>query len=330
MKNYQPPFQITNAMLTYVASISEKIGKITATSNLSSKPHLRKNNQIKSIHSSLKIEANSLSLGQVRDIIDGKMVLGEPKEIQEVKNAFAAYERFSEIESYSIESLKRFHGIMTQYLVQDSGEFRHGEEGVFSGEKCIFMAPPAKLVPQLMDELFMWMKEAEQTVHPLILSSVFHYEFVFIHPFSDGNGRMARLWHTALLSNWKSIFRYIPIESRIEEFQKEYYEAISRCHAEGESTIFIEFMLAQIDKILDEVSTQIHEDDESRTEYVKKLLAVMEYDTPYTAKALMQKLGLKSKETFRRNYLHPAEKLNLIKMTIPDKPSSRKQRYVRV
>lgn len=330
MKNYQPPFQITNAMLTYVASISEKIGKITATSNLSSKPHLRKNNQIKSIHSSLKIEANSLSLGQVRDIIDGKTVLGEPKEIQEVKNAFAAYERFSEIEPYSIESLKRFHGIMTQYLVQDSGEFRHGEEGVFSGKKCIFMAPPAKLVPQLMDELFMWMKEAEQTVHPLILSSVFHYEFVFIHPFSDGNGRMARLWHTAILSNWKSIFRYIPIESRIEEFQEEYYEAISRCHAEGESTIFIEFMLAQIDKILDEVSAQIHEDDERRTEYVKKLLAVMEYDTPYTAKALMQKLGLKSKESFRRNYLHPAEELNLIKMTIPDKPSSRNQRYVRV
>ena len=174
------------------------------------------------------------------------------------------------------------------------------------------------------------MKEAEQTVHPLILSSVFHYEFVFIHPFSDGNGRMARLWHTAILSNWKSIFRYIPIESRIEEFQGEYYEAISRCHAEGESTIFIEFMLAQIDKILDEVSTQIHEDDERRTEYVKKLLAVMEYDTPYTAKALMQKLGLKSKESFRRNYLHPAEELNLIKMTIPDKPSSRNQRYVRV
>lgn len=330
MKNYQPPFQITNAMLTYVASISEKIGKIAATSNLSSKPHLRKNNQIKSIHSSLKIEANSLSLGQVRDIIDGKTVLGEPKEIQEVKNAFVAYERFSEIEPYSIESLKRFHGIMTQYLVQDSGEFRRGEEGVFSGEKCIFMAPPAKLISQLMDELFMWMKEAEKNVHPLILSSVFHYEFVFIHPFSDGNGRMARLWHTAILSNWKSIFRYIPIESRIEEFQEEYYEAISRCHAEGESTIFIEFMLAQIDKILDEVSAQIHEDDERRTEYVKKLLAVMEYDTPYTAKALMQKLGLKSKETFRRNYLHPAEELNLIQMTIPDKPSSRNQRYMRV
>ena len=329
MKNYQPPFQITNAVLTYVASISEKIGKITATSNLSSKPHLRKNNQIKSIHSSLKIEANSLSLAQVRDIIDGKTVLGESKEIQEVKNAFAAYERFSEIEPCSIENLKRFHGFMTQYLVQDSGEFRHGEEGVFSGEKCIFMAPPAKLVPQLMDELFTWMKEAEKNVHPLILSSVFHYEFVFIHPFSDGNGRMARLWHTAMLSRWKSIFRYIPIESRIEEFQEEYYEAISRCHAEGESTIFIEFMLSQIDKILDEVSAQIHEDEGRHSEYIKKLLAVMEYDTPYTAKALMQKLGLKSKETFRRNYLHPAEELNLIKMTIPDKPSSRNQRYVR-
>lgn len=219
---------------------------------------------------------------------------------------------------------------MTKYLVEESGKFRSGEEGVFNGEECIFMAPPAQLVPQLMDELFTWMKAAQGEVHPLILSSVFHYECVFIHPFSDGNGRMARLWHTAILSKWKPVFEYIPIESQIEKFQDDYYEAISRCHAAGESTIFIEFMLSQIDKILDDISDQISEKSEYLSESVQKLLEVMEYDVPYTSNTLMEKLGLKAKEGFRRNYLQPAIELNLVRMTIPDKPNSRNQRYVRI
>ena len=329
MGDYKPPFTITNEILAYVSSISEKVGRISAISNLESKPHLRRNNRIKSIHSSLKIEANSLSLGQVRDVINGKMVLGEQKEIQEVKNAYAAYERFSEIQPFSIKSLKLFHGIMTKYVVEESGDFRRGEEGVFNGDECIFMAPPAQFVPQLMDDLFTWMKEEKNNVHPLIMSSVFHYEFVFIHPFADGNGRMARLWHTAMLAKWKPVFEYIPIESQIEKFQNEYYEAIARCHVEGESTLFIEFMLSQIDKILDDVSAQVSEDNEQLSEYLKRLLEVMEYDVPYTSNTLMDKLGLKSKEGFRRNYLRPAIDMNLIRMTIPDKPNSRNQRYVR-
>mgnify|MGYP004452210075 FL=1 len=330
MGGYKPPFTITNKILSYVSSISEKIGRITATSSLEAKPHLRRNNRIKSIHSSLKIEANSLTLGQVRDVINGKIVLGEQKEIQEVKNAYDAYERLSEINPYNVQDLKQFHGIMTRYLLEESGEFRLGEEGVFNGEQCIFMAPPAQFVPQLMDELFDWMKEAKDDVHPLILSSVFHYEFVFIHPFSDGNGRMARLWHTAILSKWNPVFEYIPIESQIEKFQEKYYETISQCHVAGESTIFIEFMLEQIDKILNDISSQISDKNEYLPEAVRKLLGVMEYDVPYTSNGLMEKLELKSKEGFRRNYLHPAIKMNLIQMTIPDKPKSRNQRYVKV
>ncbi len=329
MGDYKPPFTITNEILAYVSSISEKVGRISAISNLESKPHLRRNNRIRSIHSSLKIEANSLSLGQVRDVINGKMVLGEQKEIQEVKNAYAAYESFSEIEPFSIKNLKLFHGIMTKYVVEESGDFRRGEEGVFNGDECIFMAPPAKCVSQLMDDLFEWMKKEKNSVHPLIMSSVFHYEFVFIHPFADGNGRMARLWHTAILAKWKPVFEYIPIESQIEKFQNEYYEAIARCHVEGESTLFIEFMLSQIDKILDDVSIQVSEDNEQLSEYIKRLLEVMEYDVPYTSNTLMDKLGLKSKEGFRRNYLRPAIDMNLIRMTIPDKPNSRNQRYVK-
>ena len=330
MGDYKPPFTITNEILSYVSSISEKIGRITATSNLESKPHLRKNNRIKSIHASLKIEANSLSLGQVRDVINGKIVLGEQKEIQEVKNAYAAYEKFGEINPYSIRDLKKFHGIMTKYVVEESGDFRREEEGVFNGDQCIFMAPPARFVSQLMDDLFDWMKEAQYSVHPLVLSSVFHYEFAFIHPFADGNGRMARLWHTVILSKWKPVFEYIPVESQIEKFQDEYYDAIVKCHVDGESTIFIEFMLSQIDKILDDISVQIREDNDQLSEGIKKLLDVMEYDVPYTSSMLMGKLGLKSKEGFRRNYLRPATDMNLIRMTIPDKPNSRNQRYVKV
>lgn len=330
MEKYKPPFIITDKILMYVSSISEKIGRITAVGNLDTRPYLRRNNRIKSIHSSLKIEANSLSLGQVRDVINGKTVLGEQKEIIEVKNAFTAYEYLSKINPYNIEDLKKIHGVMTNNILRESGEFRSGEEGVFNGDECIFMAPPAKFVPLLVSELFDWMKKNHNQVHPLIMSCIFHYEFVFIHPFSDGNGRMARLWQTAILSKWKTIFEYIPIESQIEKFQDEYYDVIAKCHINGESTIFIEFMLSQLDKVLDDISIQFNEENEHISEAVKRLLDVMEYDIPYTSKSLMEKLGLKSREGFRKNYLNPAIDMCVIRMTNPDTPRSRNQRYIRV
>lgn len=298
--SYQPLYTITNQILAYVSSISEKIGNISATHNLESKTHLRRNNRIRSIHSSLKIEANSLSLGQVRDVINGKIVLGKQKEIQEVKNAFDAYERIKEIDPYDIEELKKSHGIMTKYVVDISGEFRNSDEGFFDDRgRCIFIAPPPYLVPSLMDDLFNWMQDEKDNTHPLILSCIFHYEFVFIHPFCDGNGRIARLWHTTLLSKWKPIFEYIPLES-------------------------------QIDKILDDISKQVNEDIEQIDPNIKKLLDVMEDDVSYSSNELMQKLNLKAKEGFRRNYLRPAIDQNLIYMTIPDKPKSKNQRYIKV
>lgn len=329
MTDYSPPYTISNKMLERVASISEKVGKISIHKELESKPHLRRNNRIKSIHSSLKIEANSLSLSEVRDVIDGRMVIGNQKEIQEVKNACAAYEEIEKIKPYSITDLKRIHWIMTHMTVEESGTFRKGDEGVFSRDKCIFVAPPPYMVPGLIKELFDWMKKNQSKVHPLILSAVFHYEFVFIHPFSDGNGRVARLWHTALLYRWRSIFEYIPLESRIEKFQEEYYEAIAQCHIKGNSDLFIEFMLEQIDKILDDVVIQIDQSNVETSEYVKKMLSVMEYDIPYTTLSIMNALGLKSRETFRKNYMNPAIEQGFVQMTIPDKPNSRNQRYVK-
>ncbi len=181
--HYEPPFTITNKMLMLIAQIAEKTGRISNYRAFESKPHLRRNNRIRSIHSSLAIEANSLSLDEVKGVIAGKTVLGPQKEIQEVKNAYQAYDRIGHFDPYSIPDLKNLHGIMTYLTVQESGVFRSGNEGVFKGDRCIFMAPPHNLVPELIDKLFRWMKAAADTVHPLILSSIFHYEFVFIHWF---------------------------------------------------------------------------------------------------------------------------------------------------
>ena len=277
----------------------------------------------------MKIEANSLSLSEVRDVINGHLVLGDQKEIQEVKNAYEAYEKIREINPWKIEDLKKIHGIMTYKTVGESGVFRTGNEGVFSENECIFVAPPPQMVPTLMEDLFSWLKQSEGKIHPLIMAAVFHYEFVFIHPFSDGNGRMARLWHTVILYRWRTVFEYIPLESQIEKFQTEYYDAIAKCHVNGNSDLFIEFMLDMINKILDEVTIQINKSQVGISEYVKRLLDCMEYDVPYTANGIMEQLGLKSKETLRKNYLNPALKLNLIAMTIPDKPKSKNQRYIK-
>ena len=325
---YQPPYQINNEMLNLIAEISTQLGQVLHYQDLSAYPRLRRNNRIESIHSSLAIEANSLPLGSVRDVIAGKSVTGPAKEIQEVKNAYAAYEELEHINPYSLQDLLRIHGIMTANLVREAGRFRSGEEGVFANGQCIFMAPPARLVPGEMENLFAWLQKESKSMQPLLLSSIFHYEFVFIHPFADGNGRMARLWQTALLAQWQPIFAYLPVENQIYRYQTEYYEAISQSHRAGASTPFIIFMLKMIKDVLAELLSKdmLTENDE----YIKRLLAVMEYDIPYKAKELQEKLGLKSTAGLKRNYLDPALREGLIAMTIPDKPTSRNQKYCRV
>ena len=218
---------------------------------------------------------------------------------------------------------------MTYLTVQESGIFRSHNEGVFNGDRCIFMAPPPQFVPGQMQALFDWMNEARVEIHPLILSSVFHYEFVFIHPFSDGNGRMARLWQTALLSVWNPIFQYLPLESHVHEYQGSYYDAIAACHTAGNSDAFIEFMLDKINQTLDWALQQTSEKDAYLPETIQKLLDIMEYDVPYSATQLMEKLGLKSRDNFRKLYLNPALENNLIVMGSPDKPTSRNQTYIK-
>lgn len=327
MKKYKPPFTITNKMLDYIVDITEKIGRLDNYSNLSRTPILRKNSKVDSIHSSLGIEANSLSLEQVKDVINGKIVLGPQEEIQEVKNAYKAYEMVKEKNPYSIKDLLKIHGIMTYLTIEEAGSFRTSAEGVFDGERCIFIAPPYEKVNSLMKDLFDFMKREQKNINPLLLSSIFHYEFVFIHPFSDGNGRMARLWQNALLSNYKEIFEYFPLETQIKKYQEEYYNAIGECHVNGNSNIFIEFMLSLILKVLDEALSVSSKMATQNNYYLVKLLEVMDGSVPMSANQIMKELNLKSKETLRANYLNPALKNGLIKNTIPDKPTSKNQMY---
>ncbi len=275
----------------------------------------------------MAIENNNLTIGQVKDVIDGKLVIGPQKEIQEVKNAYKAYEMTTEIDPYSIDDLKKIHGIMTFLTVEESGEFRKGAEGVFDGDHCIFVCPPPEMVNNLIKNLFDWMNENKNVLHPLILSSVFHYEFVFIHPFSDGNGRTVRLWQNILLYNWKETFEYLPIESQINKYQDEYYNKIACCNKNGDSTEFIEFMLKMIDETLDEALKTPSIPINQETINMNKLLDCFEKNVPLTANDIMRKIGIKSKTTLRSKYLNPAIKLGLVKLTNPDKPNSSKQSY---
>ena len=239
---YTPPFTVTDEILHLVSEISEQIGTLNALlGERMPSPMLRKENQIKTIHSSLAIEHNSLSLQQVTDVIDGKHVLGAPNEIQEVKNALQAYQLMLQLDAFSETDLLRAHSLMMTDLVDNAGHYRKGSVGVFDGDKCIHVAPSADRVPTLMAELFAWVKETK--THPLISSCVFHYEFEFIHPFMDGNGRMGRYWQTLLLSRWKGIFAWLPVETIVKKYQQEYYKAIAQSDAKGDSTDFIVFML---------------------------------------------------------------------------------------
>src|SRR5574344_200605 len=254
MDNYKPPYEMNDKIINLVSEVMEKIGAVNyaINSNKSMMPELRKKSMINSIHSSLAIENNPLSIDQVTNVINGNMVMGKAKDIQEVKNAYKAYELINKINPYSEEDLKKIQGIMTELIETDNGRYRNHGEAVYDGDIQIFMAPSHTLVPELMYNLFNWLNEEKDNINPLILSSVFHYEFVFIHPFSDGNGRTARFWQSAILSHWKNIFEYIPIETMIKKNQDDYYKVIDICNKNGNSTKFIEFMLNIINTTIDE------------------------------------------------------------------------------
>ena len=262
-KSYVPLYTVTDTIIHLVAEIGEQVGAITIKSETASNTQLRRDNQIRSIHSSLAIENNSLSLEQVTDVINGKRVLGPPNEIREVKNAYEAYNLLLTLNPYSVEDMLKAHKILMIDLTNEYGRFRSGGTGVFAGSKLVHMAPPADVVPKLIDDLVNWVKSSE--AHQLIKSCVFHYEFEFIHPFADGNGRMRRMGQTLILSHWKPLFAWLPVETLIKERQQEYYDVLAVADKAADSTAFIEFMLVAIRDALKELL---------RTEQVREQVTV--------------------------------------------------------
>lgn len=242
--SYKPPYKITPKIIDLVSKISEAVGSFYAQKEL----RLHRINRIKTIQGSLAIEGNTLTTDQIIAILDGKPVIAPINEIQEIRNAIKAYELLETLNPNSLDDLLKAHLTMEAGLIDDAGRFRSGDVGVASGEEIIYYAPPAERVPQLMKELYEWLNSTEE--HPLIKSSIFHYEFEFIHPFSDGNGRTGRLWQTLILSHWRPVFKNLPIENIVYKYRKEYYKAIAISGREDGYTPFIEFILGVIDETL--------------------------------------------------------------------------------
>lgn len=322
---YAPPFQLTPVVLDLVAQIGEEMGRLGARSDSPVAPALRRGNRLRSIQASLAIENNTLTLEQVTAVIAGKRVLGPPQEIQEVRNAFAAYEALPSWKPWVQKDLMAAHKLIMTGLVKGAGQYRTGGVGIAQGTTVVHLAPPAARVPGLMRDLLDWLQKAD--VHPLVASCVFHYELEFIHPFADGNGRMGRLWQTLILSQWKPVLAYLPVETVIRDRQAEYYGALAAADKEGHSTVFIEFLLNALLQALREVVRTDQVGDQV-SDQVKALLKCLR-TKPMSALECMRELGLSHRPTFRKNYLHPALAAGLIERTLPDQPQSRLQKYRR-
>jgi len=315
----QPPYTITPEILNQVAAISEAVGRLTVLADQAKALRLRRVNRVRTIHGSLAIEGNTLSQGQITAILEGRPVIAPPREVLEVKNALSVYDRFHVLRPTSEKHLLEAHRILMSGLVEEAGKYRRGGVGVMAGRAVIHMAPQADRVSMLMGKLFKWL--AITDVHPLIASSVFHYEFEFIHPFADGNGRMGRLWQSLILSRWNPLFADIPVESLIFDNQAEYYQALQVSTEQTDSAPFIAFMLKMI---LAAVQSPTPEVAPEVTPEVR-LLSVLNGEM--TRRELKEALGLKDDEHFRKAWLMPALEAGWIEMTVPDKPQSSRQRY---
>ena len=324
---YQPPYSITPSILHLVAEISESVGRLTATAQGRDILKLRKANRIRTIQGSLAIEGNTLSEAQITAIINGKSVIAPPKEIQEVRNALKAYEVMPSWQPSREEDLLAAHQILMAGLIDEVGRYRHGGVGVMLGDRVVHMAPPANQLNRLMGELLQWLGNSEE--HPLIQSCIFHYEFEFIHPFADGNGRMGRLWQTLILSQWHNIFAHIPVESLINQHQKAYYDALQASTDQADAAPFITFILQMIVDAIQSSTTidQTHVQAQANvSDQVMQLILLMGQGE-YRLTELMALLGLVHRASFQKNYLNPALDAGLIERTIPDKPKSPLQRY---
>ncbi|MCJ8315372.1 MAG: Fic family protein [Pseudomonadales bacterium] len=322
MSRYQPPFSITSKIIDLIAKISEHIGRLSVIEE-EKNLKLRRINRIKTIQGSLAIEGNTLSEAQITAILDGKRVIAPPKDVKEARNAIKAYEAFESWEATSNDDFLIAHQVLMSGLIDDAGFYRCGNVGVMNGKTVVHMAPPADRVPLLMAVLFDCLDNTDH--QPLIKICVFHYEFEFIHPFADGNGRMGRLWQTLILNKWNPLFAQLPVESMIYEHQADYYQAINLSTQGTDSAPFIEFMLTVILQTILEVNHTDQVSDQV-SDQVEKLINSMTRQWE-SADQLIQKLGLSHKPTFRKNYLKPALDAKLVEMQNPTSPTSPKQKY---
>ena len=320
---YQPPYTITPSIVNRVAAIGEIIGRYTVLAEQSLTPRLRRENRLRTIHASLAIENNTLTLEQVTAVIEGKRVLGHPREIQEVRNAFVAYEAMEKWHANSEQDLLSTHELLMQGLMDEVGCYRSGGVGIFQDKQLVHMAPPADRVPQLMADLLQWLTTTDE--HPLIASCVFHYELEFIHPFADGNGRMGRLWQTLILRDWKSMLAYLPVETVIRERQQDYYQALAAADTQANAAPFIDFMLSALHDAINETAITDQVIDQV-TDQVATLIQVIGAGE-LNSSDLMQALRLIHHPTFRENYLNPSLTGGWVERTQPDSPRSPTQRY---
>lgn len=251
-----PPFSLNAKMLNLCTEIAQLLGQLEGLQVTRVEPKLRKSNRVRTIQSSLAIEGNTLAVDQVTAILEGKRVIGQKREIREVQNAIQAYDQLASFKPYSCQSLRKAHSILMKDLIPDAGEWRRGNVRIFTGNQVAHAAPQAKRVPQLMDQLFSFIKTDKQA-HPLILSAICHYELEFIHPFSDGNGRLGRLWQTVLLSHFHPIFKFTPLESMVRNRQEVYYQALGLADKMGEAGPFIEFSLETILESLQDLAEAV-------------------------------------------------------------------------
>ena len=325
--SYQPPYTITPTILNLLAEISESIGRMSVLTEETDQLRLRRINRIRTIQGSLAIEGNTLSEDQITAILEGKPVIAPAREVQEARNAILAYEQFGQWQPHRKSDLLKAHQVLMMGLVDDAGRYRSSGVGVMKGDKVVHMAPPAERVNLLVKNLLSWLKNSKE--HALISSCVFHYEFEFIHPFSDGNGRMGRLWQTLILSQWKPLFENIPVESMVYANQEGYYKSIRESTQNSDSAPFIEFMLSRILEACNVDSKNATPQDTPQvTPQVNQMISVMnELDDEINREQLQRALKLRDRKSFRSRYLQPALELGLIEMTLPDKPTSSLQKY---
>ncbi|MGD6740010.1 Fic family protein (plasmid) [Photobacterium leiognathi subsp. mandapamensis] len=323
----QPPFTINNQILNLVADISERLGKISVTHSQDIDLRLRRINQVRTIHGTLAIEGNELTEAQVTAILGGKRVLAPVKEVQEAKNAIAVYEKLTNWDPETESNLLDAHKCLMMGMIDSAGQYRNSGVGVMKDGQVIHMAPPADRTPTLMRDLFEWLKASDD--HPLIKSCVFHYEFEFIHPFSDGNGRMGRLWQTLILSHWQPLFAVLPVENLIHQYQQEYYQAINQSTIETDSRTFIEFMLRMIKQALFELEQSKTNNTPQVSHHVNPQVSLLlsHLDGEMSREQLQSACLLKDRKSFTARYLKPALEAGYIEMTDPSKPRSRSQRY---